>query len=283
MRFTKMQGCGNDYIYINCFAEKVENPEKLAIAMSERHFGVGSDGLVLIMPSEAADFRMRMFNLDGSEGKMCGNASRCVGKYVYERGLTEKTTVALETLGGIKILQLHVKDGIVESVTVDMGEPVLEAAEIPVLSDKHPVIGETVEILDRKFDFTCVSMGNPHAIVYMADIDHLDIEKIGPSFENHVAFPDRVNTEFVEVIDEHTLKMRVWERGSGETLACGTGACAVAVASILNGHVDGDKSVTVKLLGGDLQIFWNRQENLVYMTGPAKIVFEGEVDPYSGV
>ena len=210
MRFTKMQGCGNDYIYINCFAEKVENPEKLAIAMSERHFGVGSDGLVLIMPSEAADFRMRMFNLDGSEGKMCGNASRCVGKYVYERGLTEKTTVALETLGGIKILQLHVKDGIVESVTVDMGEPVLEAAEIPVLSDKHPVIGETVEILDRKFDFTCVSMGNPHAIVYMADIDHLDIEKIGPSFENHVAFPDRVNTEFVEVIDEHTLKMRVW-------------------------------------------------------------------------
>ena len=278
MRFTKMQGCGNDYIYINCFKEKVENPEKLAIAMSERHFGVGSDGLVLIMPSETADFRMRMFNLDGSEGKMCGNASRCVGKYVYERGLTEKTTVALETLGGIKILQLHVKDGIVESVTVDMGEPVLEAAEIPVLSDKHPVIGETVKILDRKFDFTCVSMGNPHAIVYMADIDHLDIEKIGPSFENHVAFPDRVNTEFVEVIDEHTLKMRVWERGSGETLACGTGACAVAVASILNGHVDGDKSVTVKLLGGDLQIFWNRQENLVYMTGPATTVFDGEID-----
>ena len=278
MRFTKMQGCGNDYIYINCFAEKVENPEKLAIAMSERHFGVGSDGLVLIMPSEAADFRMRMFNLDGSEGKMCGNASRCVGKYVYERGLTEKTTVALETLGGIKILQLHVKDGIVESVTVDMGEPVLEAAEIPVLSDKHPVIGETVEILDRKFDFTCVSMGNPHAIVYMDDIDHLDIEKIGPAFENHVAFPDRVNTEFVEVIDEHTVKMRVWERGSGETLACGTGACAVAVASVLNGHVDGDSPVTVKLLGGDLQIFWNRQENLVYMTGPAATVFDGEID-----
>ena len=278
MRFTKMQGCGNDYIYINCFAEKVENPEKLAIAMSERHFGVGSDGLVLIMPSEAADFRMRMFNLDGSEGKMCGNASRCVGKYVYERGLTEKTTVALETLGGIKILQLHVKDGIVESVTVDMGEPVLEAAEIPVLSDKHPVIGETVEILDRKFDFTCVSMGNPHAVVFMDGIKDMEIEKIGPSFESHERFPDRTNTEFVEVVDRGHVNMRVWERGSGETLACGTGACAVTVASILNDKVDGSKPVTIQLLGGDLNISWERDENLIYMTGPATTVFDGEID-----
>ena len=277
MRFTKMQGCGNDYIYINCFAEKVENPEKLAIAMSERHFGVGSDGLVLIMPSEAADFRMRMFNLDGSEGKMCGNASRCVGKYVYERGLTEKTTVALETLGGIKILQLHVKDGIVESVTVDMGEPVLEAAEIPVLSDKHPVIGETVEILDRKFDFTCVSMGNPHAVIFLDySPKELELEKIGPSFENHKRFPDRINTEFVHVLNRNTVEMRVWERGSGETMACGTGACAVAVASILNGFTEDE--VTVKLLGGDLKIFWDRKENLVYMTGPATTVFDGEIE-----
>ena len=276
MRFTKMQGCGNDYIYINCFAEKVENPEKLAIAMSERHFGVGSDGLVLIMPSEAADFRMRMFNLDGSEGKMCGNASRCVGKYVYERGLTEKTTVALETLGGIKILQLHVKDGIVESVTVDMGEPVLEAAEIPVLSDKHPVIGETVEILDRKFDFTCVSMGNPHAITFVDDTDSLKIEKIGPGFEKNEIFPDRVNTEFIQIIDRKTIKMRVWERGSGETLACGTGACASVVACVLNNLTD--NKVTVKLLGGDLEIKYDTDENTVYMTGPARIAFTGNID-----
>ena len=276
MRFTKMQGCGNDYIYINCFAEKVENPEKLAIAMSERHFGVGSDGLVLIMPSEAADFRMRMFNLDGSEGKMCGNASRCVGKYVYERGLTEKTTVALETLGGIKILQLHVKDGIVESVTVDMGEPVLEAAEIPVLSDKHPVIGETVEILDRKFDFTCVSMGNPHGVVFVDSVADIDIEKIGPKFENHPMFPDRVNTEFIEVVDENTIKMRVWERGAGETLACGTGACASAYASYLNKKTG--KKVLVHLLGGDLQIEYDEEKDTIFMTGPATTVFDGEID-----
>ena len=276
MRFTKMQGCGNDYIYINCFAEKVENPEKLAIAMSERHFGVGSDGLVLIMPSEAADFRMRMFNLDGSEGKMCGNASRCVGKYVYERGLTEKTTVALETLGGIKILQLHVKDGIVESVTVDMGEPVLEAAEIPVLSDKHPVIGETVEILDRKFDFTCVSMGNPHAVVFTEEeVTALNLEKTGPLFENHEIFPDRVNTEFIHVIDEKTIDMRVWERGSGETLACGTGACASVVACVLN-HKTEDE-VLVHLLGGDLEVRYDREKNTVLLTGPAEFICTGEI------
>ena len=280
MRFTKMQGCGNDYIYINCFKEKVENPEKLAIAMSERHFGVGSDGLVLIMPSEAADFRMRMFNLDGSEGKMCGNASRCVGKYVYERGLTEKTTVALETLGGIKILQLHVKDGIVESVTVDMGEPVLEAAEIPVLSDKHPVIGETVEILDRKFVdgetyyITAVSMGNPHAVTFVKNVMEYPIEKYGRVSECHPIFPDRVNTEFVEIVDDSHVKMRVWERGSGETWACGTGASATAVACVLNGKTD--RKVDVELIGGTLTIEWNAEDNHVYMTGPAEFSFDGE-------
>ena len=240
MRFTKMQGCGNDYIYINCFAEKVENPEKLAIAMSERHFGVGSDGLVLI----------------------------------YERGLTEKTTVALETLGGIKILQLHVKDGIVESVTVDMGEPVLEAAEIPVLSDKHPVIGETVEILDRKFDFTCVSMGNPHAVTFVENVMEYPIEKYGRVSEFHPIFPDRVNTEFVEIVDDSHVKMRVWERGSGETWACGTGASATAVACVLNGKTD--RKVDVELIGGTLTIEWNAEDNHVYMTGPAEFSFDGE-------
>lgn len=273
MRFTKMQGCGNDYIYINCFEEKVENPEKLAIAMSERHFGVGSDGLVLIMPSETGDFRMRMFNLDGSEGKMCGNASRCVGKYVYERGLTDKTLVALETLGGMKYLQLHVKDGIVESVTVDMGEPVLEAAEIPVVSEKTPVIGEKVQILDKEFAFTCVSMGNPHAVTFVENVGEYPIDVYGKVSESHPMFPERVNTEFVEVIDEGHVKMRVWERGSGETWACGTGASATAVACVLNGKTG--RTVEVELIGGTLTIEWREADNHVYMTGPAEFSFDG--------
>ena len=274
MRFTKMQGCGNDYIYINCFEEKVENPEQLAIAMSERHFGVGSDGLVLILPSEVGDFRMRMFNLDGSEGKMCGNASRCVGKYVYEKGLTRKTTVALETLGGIKILQMHVKDGIVESVTVDMGEPVLEAAQIPVVSEKHPVIGEVVQLLDREFAFTCVSMGNPHAVAFVENVMEYPIERYGRVSEGHLMFPDRVNTEFVEIVDDSHVKMRVWERGSGETWACGTGASATAVACVLNGKTG--RRVDVELIGGTLTIEWKEADNHVYMTGPAEFSFEGE-------
>lgn len=273
MRFTKMQGCGNDYIYINCFEEKVENPEKLAIAMSERHFGVGSDGLVLIMPSETGDFRMRMFNLDGSEGKMCGNASRCVGKYVYERGLTDKTLVALETLGGMKYLQLHVKDGIVESVTVDMGEPVLEAAEIPVVSEKTPVIGEKVQILDKEFAFTCVSMGNPHAVTFVENVGEYPIDVYGKVSESHSMFPERVNTEFVEIIDEGHVKMRVWERGSGETWACGTGASATAVACVLNGKTG--RTVEVELIGGTLTIEWRETDNHVYMTGPAEFSFDG--------
>lgn len=273
MRFTKMQGCGNDYIYINCFEEKVENPEKLAIAMSERHFGVGSDGLVLIMPSETGDFRMRMFNLDGSEGKMCGNASRCVGKYVYERGLTDKTLVALETLGGMKYLDLHVEDGIVKSVTVDMGEPILEAAQIPVVSDKEQVIAETVQLLDKEFDFTCVSMGNPHAVAFIDNVKDFPLETYGKVSEVHPMYPEQVNTEFVEVINEGYVKMRVWERGSGETWACGTGASAVAVACALNGKTG--RKVDVELVGGTLTIEWKEEDNHVYMTGPAEFSFDG--------
>ena len=245
-----MHGIGNDYVYVNCFEETVEDPAAVARFVSDRHFGIGSDGLILIKPSEAADCEMDMYNLDGSQGAMCGNGIRCVAKYA----------------------------GKVSQVKVNMGAPILTASQIPVVSEKEEVINEPLEVNGETYYITAVSMGNPHAIVYMTDVDHLDIEKIGPSFENHVAFPDRVNTEFVEVLDEHTVKMRVWERGSGETLACGTGACAVAVASILNERVDGDKPVTVKLLGGDLEIYWNRQENLVYMTGPATTVFDGEID-----
>ena len=273
MRFTKMQGCGNDYIYINCFEETVEHPEKLAVAMSERHFGVGSDGLVLIMPSETGDFRMRMFNLDGSEGEMCGNAVRCIGKYVYERGLTNQTNVALETKGGMKYLQLHVKDGIVESVTVDMGEPIFAPAEIPVLSKQNPVIGETVEIVDKSFAFTCVSMGNPHAVAFVEDVKSFPLEIYGKTAESHPIFPNKVNAEFVEVVDESHVKMRVWERGSGETWACGTGASATAVACVLNGKTK--RTVEVELIGGTLIIEWRESDNHVYMTGPAEFSFDG--------
>ena len=273
MRFTKMHGCGNDYIYINCFEEKVENPEKLAIAMSERHFGVGADGLVLIMPSEKGDFRMRMFNLDGSEGEMCGNAVRCIGKYVYERGLTEKKLIALETAGGMKYLDLNVVDGIVETVTVDMGEPILEAAMIPVESEKHPVIGETVHILDTEYAFTCVSMGNPHGVTFVEGVKYFPVEKYGSVAEVHPMFPRKANIEFVEVVDDSHIKMRVWARGSGETWACGTGASASVVACILNGRTG--RKVEVELIGGKLTIEWREADNHVYMTGPAAFSFDG--------
>lgn len=273
MRFTKMHGCGNDYIYINCFEEKVENPEKLAIAMSERHFGVGADGLVLIMPSEKGDFRMRMFNLDGSEGEMCGNAVRCIGKYVYERGLTEKKLIALETAGGMKYLDLNVVDSIVETVTVDMGEPILEAAMIPVESEKHPVIGETVHILDTEYAFTCVSMGNPHGVTFVEGVKYFPVEKYGSVAEVHPMFPRKANIEFVEVVDDSHIKMRVWERGSGETWACGTGASASVVACILNGRTG--RKVEVELIGGKLTIEWREADNHVYMTGPAAFSFDG--------
>ena len=278
MKFTKMQGIGNDYVYVNCFEETVKDPAAVARYVSDRHFGIGSDGLILIKPSDIADCEMDMYNLDGSQGAMCGNGIRCVAKYVYDYGIVKKENISVSTKSGIKYLDLTVRDGKVALFRVNMGSPVLTASQIPVVSSTEEMINAPLKVNGETYYITAVSMGNPHAIVYMTDVDHLDIGEIGPYFENHMAFPDRVNTEFVEVLDDHTLKMRVWERGSGETLACGTGACAVTVASILNGHVDGEKPVTVKLLGGDLEIFWDRQENLVYMTGPAATVFDGEID-----
>lgn len=274
MKFTKMHGIGNDYVYVNCFEETVENPSQTAIAVSDRHKGIGSDGLVLIKSSDVADFTMEMYNADGSQSQMCGNAIRCVGKYVYENGLTDKTDIAIETLAGIKYLQLTVVDGKVTIVRVNMGAPILVPNQIPVNLQGDSVIDHSVIIGDRECNITCVSMGNPHCVTYVDDVMGLDINKIGPVFENDPLFPERVNAEFVKVIDKDTLQMRVWERGSGETMACGTGACAVAVASILNGLCN--DTVTVKLLGGDLQITWNRQENIVYMTGSATTVFTGE-------
>lgn len=278
MKFTKMHGIGNDYVYVNCFKETVKNPSAVAKFVSDRHFGIGSDGLILIKPSEIADCEMDMFNLDGSQGAMCGNGIRCVAKYAYDYGIVNKPQISVATKSGVKYLDLTIENGKVSTVKVNMGAPILKASAIPVISTKDQMINEPIEVKREYYYVTAVSMGNPHAVVFMDDVDHLDIEKIGPYFEHHSAFPDRVNTEFVKVIDNHTVQMRVWERGSGETLACGTGACAVAVASILNGHVDGTQPVTVKLLGGDLQIFWNRESNLVYMTGPATTVFDGEID-----
>ena len=274
MRFTKMQGLGNDYVYVDCFKETVEDPSKLAKVISDRHFGVGSDGLILICPSDKADFEMKMYNADGSRGEMCGNGIRCVAKYVYDYGLTDKTHISVETLGGIKYLDLTVENGKVALVKVDMGSPILTPAQVPVIADGESAVDEPICVDGVEYRMTCVSMGNPHAVVYMEDVDNLDIEKIGPSFENHERFPNRVNTEFVKVLDRKTAQMRVWERGSGETLACGTGACAVAVACILNGLTD--NIVRVKLLGGDLLIEWDQEKDTVYMTGPAEVVFDGE-------
>lgn len=275
MKFTKMQGIGNDYIYVNCFQEKVENPGEVAKMVSDRHFGIGSDGLILIKPSDVADFEMDMYNSDGSRGAMCGNGIRCVAKYVYDYGLTHKTSITVNTASGIKYLDLTIENGKAVQIRVNMGNPILEASKIPVISEKEKVIDEPIVAGNKEYRITAVSMGNPHAVTYIDDVKGLDIEKIGPQFEHHSIFPDRVNTEFVKVLDRNTVEMRVWERGSGETLACGTGACAVAVASILNGYTEDE--VTVKLLGGDLKIYWDRKENLVYMTGPAEVVFDGEI------
>ena len=275
MKFTKMQGIGNDYVYVNCFEEKVEDPAALAKFVSDRHFGIGSDGLILIKPSKNADFTMDMYNADGSQGEMCGNGIRCVAKYVYDYGLTDKTFISVETASGIKYLDLTVEDGKVVLVRVDMGEPELIAEKIPVIADSEKVIDAPIEIDGTTYHMTCVSMGNPHAVVYVDDVDNLPIEEIGPKFESHERFPRRVNTEFVKVLDRHTVQMRVWERGSAETLACGTGACAVAVSCILNGLTEDE--VTVKLLGGDLEIQWDQEKNTVYMTGPATVVFDGEL------
>lgn len=265
MKFTKMQGIGNDYVYVDCFRETVENPSETARKVSNRNFGIGSDGLILIMPSDCADCRMDMYNLDGSRGAMCGNGIRCVGKYAYDHGLVNKTEIDVETASGIRHLSLHVKDGAVETVTVDMGSPV-QTSEI----------GEPIEIGGKTWNFTGISMGNPHAVVFYDDLDGLEIEKTGPLFEHAERFPDRTNTEFVHIIDESHVKMRVWERGSEETLACGTGACAVAVACALNGKT-GDET-EVELLGGTLSIRWDRERNLVFMTGPAVEVYNGEID-----
>ena len=276
MKFTKMHGCGNDYVYVNCFEEKVEDPSALAIKVSDRHFGIGSDGLILILPSEVADFRMGMYNADGSEGKMCGNGVRCIAKYVYDYGLTDKTQISIETKGGIKYLDLHVENGKVATVRVDMGEPILQTKEIPVTWQDEKMIGEKVTIYGKEYEMTCVSMGNPHAVVWVPDTKSLDLEKIGPVFENHEMFPERVNTEFVQIINEKEVNMRVWERGSGETLACGTGACATAMACILN-HKTEDE-ITIHLIGGDLKIQYDRETNHVFMTGPATTVFDGKID-----
>lgn len=276
MKFTKMQGIGNDYVYVNCFQETVKNPEKVAIKVSDRHFGIGSDGLILIRPSDRADFEMEMYNADGSRGAMCGNGIRCVAKYVYDYGLTDKTTITVNTGSGVKTLELTVEQGKVSRVRVNMGAPQLEPEKIPMKAEGSQVVDYPVAVGGKEYRITAVSMGNPHAVTCIEDVDGLEIEKIGPLFENHPLFPDRVNTEFIRVLDRHTVQMRVWERGSGETLACGTGACAVAVACILNGLTE--DRVTVKLLGGDLEIFWDRTANLVYMTGPAAVVFDGEID-----
>ena len=281
MKFTKMQGLGNDYVYVNCFKEKIDNPSEVAKFVSDRHFGIGSDGLIMINPSKVADFEMEMYNADGSRGEMCGNGIRCVAKYVYDYGLTDKTHISVETLGGIKYLDLTVKDGKVALVRVDMGEPELDPEKIPIImkgysDETDRVLNAQIKVDGKEYHMTGVSMGNPHDVVYIDDVQGLDIEKIGPKFENHERFPQRINTEFARVIDRKTVEMRVWERGSGETLACGTGACAVAVASILNGYTE--REVEIRLLGGNLQIEWNEEDNHVYMTGPAAVVFDGEID-----
>lgn len=275
MKFTKMHGCGNDYVYVNCFKEDVKNLGELAKKVSDRHCGIGSDGLILICPSDKADFRMRMFNADGSEGEMCGNGIRCVAKYVYDHHMTEKTGLSIETGAGIKYLELVVEDGAVSQVKVDMGEPILKSSQIPVKTEKERVIGEPMEVEGKEWNMTCVSMGNPHAVVLVPDTKAFEIEKYGPAFENNEIFPKRTNTEFVQLLSRNEINMRVWERGSGETLACGTGTCASVMACILNGETDNE--VLVHLLGGDLTVKYDERTNHIFMTGPAATVYEGEI------
>ena len=277
MKFTKMHGIGNDYVYVNCFEETIENPEEVSIKISDRHFGLGSDGRVMIMPSDKADFRMRMFNADGSEGNMCGNATRCIGKYVYDNHLTDKTEITLETRSGIKYLTLYPENGKVQTVLVDMGKAILNPASIPMKAEGEEFISKPVEVNGKNVNITAVSMGNPHAVTFVDDVESLDLEKIGPDYENHPLFPERVNTEFAKIIDDHTVMMRVWERGSGETWACGTGACACAVACVKNGFFPYDKEITVKLRGGDLYITY-KNDNTVLMRGPAETVFTGSIE-----
>ncbi|MDD6797822.1 MAG: diaminopimelate epimerase [Clostridia bacterium] len=297
MKFTKMQGAGNDYVYVDCTKEPLANAGEVARFVSDRHFGIGSDGLILIKPSDKADFFMEMYNSDGSRAQMCGNGIRCVAKYVYDYGLTTKKNIAIDTLAGVKYIELNVDEnsGKAVSARVNMGSPVLEAAQIPVriggedikgildTTIKNAVVNRPLNVSGNEYNVTCVSMGNPHCVVFTEDdfdMKAFKIEQIAPAFENHEQFPERINTEFIKVIDRKNLEMRVWERGAGETFACGTGACASLVAAVLNGLAD-DKA-TLHLLGGDLEIEWNRKENLVFMEGPAVTVFEGEID-ISGV
>lgn len=276
MRFTKMQGCGNDYVYVDCTKKDLVNPEELAVKLSDRHFGIGSDGLILIQMSQKADFTMAMYNADGSRSQMCGNGIRCVAKFVYDKGLTDKKDIAIETLAGIKYIHVETEAGKVKRATVNMGKPIVQPELVPVRLPGDSIIARTVNVDGKDYEITCVSMGNPHAVTFMTDIDNLDIETVGPKFEHHEIFPERVNTEFIEVIDRKHIKMRVWERGSGETLACGTGATASVYACILNGFTEDE--VTVHLLGGDLDIKYNREDGCLYMTGSAVTVFEGEVE-----
>lgn len=284
MKFTKMHGCGNDYIYVNGFTEQVPANEKpdLVKRLSDRHFGIGGDGVIFINPSDVADFEMEMYNADGTRAEMCGNGIRCVAKFVYDKGLTDKEEITVVSAGKVKTLKLTIEGktaterGSVKLVRVNMGAPILTPSEVPVLStSEEPLVAAPIFVDGQEYRMTCVSMGNPHAVIFMDDVKNLDIASIGPKFENHDRFPRRTNTEFVEVIDRHTVFMRVWERGTGETLACGTGSCATAVACVLNGLTD--EQITVKLLGGELLVEWYREENTIYMTGPAEIVFEGEV------
>ena len=276
MKFTKMHGCGNDYVYVNLFEETIEDVPALAVRVSDRHFGIGSDGVITIGPSEVADFRMRIYNADGSEAEMCGNGIRCVAKYVYDHGMTDQTEITVESGAGIKTLTLYVKDGKVEQVRVDMGEPVLAAAQIPVVAQQSPVVDEPIEVGGRSWKMTCVSMGNPHAVVFVPDVANFPIEQYGPLFEKNERFPKRTNTEFVQVVSRTEAIMRVWERGSDETWACGTGTCATVMACILNGYTE-DK-VLVHLRGGDLTIEYDRALNHIYMTGPATEVYQGWIE-----
>lgn len=275
LEFTKMQGLGNDYVYMDAIHQKIDHASHLAKVVSNRHWGIGSDGLILIDKSEIADFKMQMFNPDGSESEMCGNGIRCVGKFVYDKGLTDKKELRIETLAGIKKLKLKVQNREVKMVTVDMGEPILEANKIPIISDEEPVIGMKINVLDKEFVATCISMGNPHAVIMLEDINTFDVEKYGREIESNPIFPNKTNVEFIQIEDKGHIKMRVWERGTGETLACGTGACGSVVAGVLNGILD--RNVMVKLLGGNLQIEWKERNSHVYMTGPAVTVFEGEL------
>ena len=273
MRFTKMHGIGNDYMYVNCFEEIVENPEKLAIAMSRPHFGVGADGLVLIEPSDTADFGMRIFNSDGSEAQMCGNAARCIGKYVYERGLTDKKDIVLRSLSGLRPLKLTVEGGVVTKVRVDMGTPELNPRLIPVDLPGEMVLDQRIQAAGHTYQITCVSMGNPHAVLFVEDPELVNLPAAGPAIENNPLFPQRTNVEFVKVLRRDLIQMRVWERGNGETMACGTGACASLVAAVLQGKAD--RRATLKLLGGSLQVEWSAKDNHVYQEGPGEFVFDG--------